>query len=134
MPASPHDQLRVFEQINSPEDAHFALAVTLWGQLSLPPEWHDEAACAGTNERLWFSDALSQAALAERERLCAGCPVRTECAKDAARFESTAFGKPHGYIAGRTAAQRTADNNKNPVQSLRNPTTTHSSYQLDDVA
>lgn len=56
------------------------------GQFPRPPAWTDNAACAGQDPELFFSDRdLSLNAAAKR--VCAICPVQTECLRDALATE-----------------------------------------------
>lgn len=47
----------------------------------LIPEWHEQAACAGTKPDLWFPETRGQAkrAVDVALRICQGCPVREKC-------------------------------------------------------
>lgn len=48
--------------------------------LTVPDDWMAEAACRGTDPRLWFPSRDTSEATYERARaICDGCNVRDEC-------------------------------------------------------
>lgn len=70
--------------------------------------WMKDAACAGWPTKIFFhvdQDEIFLDAIERRKasvtarKLCAGCPVRTECQRDT-------VGEQHGYWGGLTASER----------------------------
>lgn len=57
---------------------------------NLYPTWHAKAACNGKDPAIWFPltpphrDARERVT-AEAKRICGSCPVRRQCADEAAR-------------------------------------------------
>jgi protein-arginine kinase activator protein McsA len=49
-------------------------------------DWRAKAACRGADTNVWFPEQGHSDGTAQR--ICAGCPVRTECLDDALRFPS----------------------------------------------
>ncbi|CAM05184.1 WhiB family redox-sensing transcriptional regulator [Saccharopolyspora erythraea NRRL 2338] len=87
------------------------LALVLWGA-GERPEWHSEAACREAN-RDWFGDSTNPAERARRidhaRRVCALCPVRVECLRDAVGWESRSTVRAReavGVLGGMSAAER----------------------------
>jgi WhiB family transcriptional regulator, redox-sensing transcriptional regulator len=74
--------------------------------------WLDQAACVGTDPELFFQ--FGDGAYTAARRVCAGCPVRTECLGKAMAEESPEEGESqesnrerrHGIRAGLTAHER----------------------------
>lgn len=62
-------------------------------------EWRARAACRGTNPALFYD--LHPDAVAAAQAVCAGCPVRHDCAAHA-----IAAGEEHGVWGGLAADQR----------------------------
>jgi hypothetical protein len=76
----------------------------LLARLVVQPDWHRDAACAGTEVDLFFgSKANKPLAIA----ICASCTVRVECASEAIDDERHVSGV-FGVRAGLTAEQRQA--------------------------
>lgn len=75
---------------------------TRFSELPKPPEWHTRAGCPSTDPELWFPDegASSRAA----KRVCATCPVSTECLADALSQTRN----PDGVWGGTTQHERRA--------------------------
>ncbi|MEY9894300.1 WhiB family redox-sensing transcriptional regulator [Catenulispora sp. MAP5-51] len=76
-------------------------------------EWQESAACRDVSDTLFFSPFRERgAARREREaraqKVCAGCPVREECAQFAMEI-----GEEHGTWGGMTSQER--------VELLRRP-------------
>lgn len=76
---------------------------TTGGQLARtalrPPEWHALAACQEHDQTDWYSPNLDRQRRARA--VCAGCPVRIECALDALQR-----GEPHGMWGGLDVTDR----------------------------
>ncbi|MFD4855077.1 WhiB family transcriptional regulator [Streptomyces atratus] len=68
-------------------------------------DWMDAALCAQTDPDLWFPEGAGQHARTAL-RVCAGCPVRTECAEYAQQVEDSADGRRYGAWGGKSARQR----------------------------
>lgn len=68
------------------------------------PAWMADAACIGCPEAWFFPERGDQAR--QGKRVCAGCPVATECCDYALSFESTRGHPCHGVFGGLTALQR----------------------------
>lgn len=72
------------------------------------PEWHDQAACRGMGDELFFppseGGALGVARVAEAKAVCAGCPVRVTCLADALTRESPSA--RYGVYGGLSAVER----------------------------
>jgi len=62
--------------------------------------WREEAACTQTDPEVFFP--LPGASAAPAQRICAECPVRTECLTDALHRRDVAF----GVRGGLTPTQR----------------------------
>jgi WhiB family redox-sensing transcriptional regulator len=64
-------------------------------------DWRDLAACRGKPTAWWFPDRGDTFELVLARRVCAGCPVRSECL-------AFALGEPdiEGVWCGMTAQQR----------------------------
>lgn len=73
------------------------------------PAWHDDAACTGMSEDLFFPVAETGpagAALVEQAKaVCAGCSVRTACLADTMTRESPSA--RYGVFGGLSAGDRT---------------------------
>jgi WhiB family transcriptional regulator, redox-sensing transcriptional regulator len=72
--------------------------------VSVTPPWHAEAACRGRDPERWFPEKRKTLAEEIRaalpaKRICAGCPVLTECL-------ATAFENDFGIWGGSTPAER----------------------------
>lgn len=69
-----------------------------------PRPWVQEAACAGTDQEMWWPEVMRgvEARAAERTALaiCDTCPVRAACLKWAIEHE------PRGIWGGTTSRQR----------------------------
>lgn len=63
-------------------------------------DWQERAACAGTDEALWFSKNPARA-----RKICGRCPVRPECLYDALQHE-TPGARRHGIRGGLTGPER----------------------------
>jgi WhiB family redox-sensing transcriptional regulator len=68
-------------------------------------EWMDSALCAQADPDLWYPEGAGQHARTAL-RVCAQCPVRTECGEYAQDVEDSADGRRHGAWAGMSAHQR----------------------------
>lgn len=72
------------------------------------PSWHEQAACAGMDETLFFPLGEGGPVGAERvqqaKAVCSGCPVRAACLADAMTRESPSA--RHGVFGGLTATER----------------------------
>lgn len=68
-------------------------------------DWMDSARCAQSDPDLWHPEAGGTYFAAKK--ICAGCPVRTECEEHTARLdaESDVIDR-HGMWAARTRRQR----------------------------
>jgi len=63
--------------------------------------WHDQAACKGHDTNAFFVDEFEEPETIERlRRLCAKCPVFTQCASHALVWEE------FGYWANMTESER----------------------------
>ncbi len=62
--------------------------------------WRDRALCAETDPEAFFPEAGASAAVARR--VCAACPVRTECLTDALNRHDVSY----GVLGGLTPNQR----------------------------
>lgn len=70
-------------------------------ELHRPQEWRDRAACIGEDPELFYpTDPI---AVAIAVSVCNGCPVRTECARDA-----TDRGEQYGIWGGSDRSRRPA--------------------------
>ena len=69
--------------------------------LNLPGPWAARALCADADPDTWFPDDGDRALAAAAIRVCALCPVRTECLAHA-----LAIREPHGVWGGLAAGQR----------------------------
>jgi hypothetical protein len=68
-------------------------------------DWRALAACRGQDGRWWFTNPQTDpTGHGLAERICAGCPVRKECATEALRLEATS-GPVVGVWAGVTVGQ-----------------------------
>lgn len=66
--------------------------------------WMDEALCAQVGPDIWFSETGN---VATAQRICAGCPVRTQCAEHVTALEAeTPGGRRYGVWAGRSGGAR----------------------------
>lgn len=54
--------------------------VFLLGRIPLPGPWAQEGACRGWPTSWWFPERGTPEALVRAREICAGCPVRIECA------------------------------------------------------
>jgi len=63
--------------------------------------WQQQAACRGRPASIFFPARGDQVGLAVARRVCAGCPVRTECLAAALRL-----GDGFGVWGGLTGAER----------------------------
>ena len=72
------------------------------------PAWHEQAACAGMDEALFFPLGEGGPAGAERieqaKAVCSACPVRAACLADAMTRESPSA--RYGVFGGLTAVER----------------------------
>lgn len=68
-------------------------------------EWMDQALCAQTDPDLWYPEGSGQHAR-KALRVCAQCPVLTECGEYAQDVEDATDGRRHGAWAGLSACQR----------------------------
>lgn len=75
----------VANAVEVPEDGYVALAAALWGKSLQPPAWHEHAACAAVGPEVFDASSVTRARRARA--VCAGCPVRRECAQDQWRWE-----------------------------------------------
>ena len=66
--------------------------------------WHEAAACAGVDERIFFPPAGKTANHARQ--FCAACPVRAECLRDALKAEEG--GRRFGIYGGLPPPERAA--------------------------
>lgn len=70
--------------------------------------WRNEAACDGENPEDFYRPRVSNRIKA----LCAGCPVRLDCLRDALDWEIAIFGglnsmrRPVGFVGGVSAPER----------------------------
>lgn len=82
---------------------------TQWGLDSTPDSWRHDAACLTTDAELFFVDsgASHRDAVRAAKRICAGCPVRDRCLRDALTAE---WGRPannrFGIWGGLVPAER----------------------------
>lgn len=67
--------------------------------------WMDSALCAQTDPDLWYPEGSGQHAR-KALRVCAQCPVLTECGEYAQDVEDSTDGRRHGAWAGLSAHQR----------------------------
>lgn len=87
--------------------------------------WRDNAACRGADTALWFHDQDHTTAggtcaqCAAAIRICAGCPVRTDCLAHALAADET-----YGIWGGQTAEKR--DRELAKIHRLRRDTATRS--------
>ncbi|TXS78918.1 transcription factor WhiB [Streptomyces sp. sk2.1] len=65
----------------------------------------DEALCAQADPEAWFPDGSGQHARTAL-RICAECPVRTECGEYAQVIEDAVDGRRHGAWGGLSASAR----------------------------
>lgn len=65
--------------------------------------WTRQAACAGSDPDLWFTDTRSPAAYTEAKAICDRCPVQPQCLDWALEIRTT-----HGLWGGLTPHQRRA--------------------------
>ena len=63
--------------------------------------WRNDAACKGYPADLWYGDDRAKADLIKGKRICASCPVATECANYA-----IANGERYGMWGGLSTRQR----------------------------
>ncbi|MFJ1695732.1 WhiB family transcriptional regulator [Streptomyces sp. NPDC088252] len=68
-------------------------------------DWMDAALCAQVDPDLWYPEGSGQHARTAL-RVCAQCPVRTECGEYAQDVEDSADGRRYGAWAGMSARQR----------------------------
>lgn len=72
------------------------------------PEWHEDAACSGMDEALFFPPAdtgpLGAAWVEQAKAVCAGCPVRAACLAEAMTREPASA--RYGVFGGLTATER----------------------------
>jgi WhiB family redox-sensing transcriptional regulator len=70
------------------------------------PLWHLDAACVGIDPEIFYPLDLApdSAGVAAAKRICAGCPVRTECLADVLAAEDPA--RRWGISGGTTPAER----------------------------
>lgn len=66
------------------------------------PHWREEALCAQTDAAVFFPEVGANATTARR--ICAACPVRFDCLRDALEHRDVAF----GVRGGLTPIQRRA--------------------------
>lgn len=64
--------------------------------------WAEQAACRGQDPNLFFSEADLK--VQQAKRICARCPVRTECLDEGLRAEDSSR---YGIYGGLTPAERT---------------------------
>jgi len=57
--------------------------------LLTPEDWVRDAVCATTSPDLFFPDHGDMETVRAAKRICASCPVRTECAEYAIRTNQT---------------------------------------------
>jgi len=70
------------------------------------PEWHALAACRGMDESVFFCPAGVDPVphIWRAKRVCAGCPVRSECLEDAMAWELPSARV--GVLGGLSAVER----------------------------
>ncbi|MFD7066104.1 WhiB family transcriptional regulator [Streptomyces sp. NPDC059913] len=68
-------------------------------------DWMDSAACAQVDPDLWFPEG-SGASSRTAQRICAACPVLTDCGEYAQHVEDATEGRRYGAWAGLTASAR----------------------------
>jgi WhiB family redox-sensing transcriptional regulator len=70
--------------------------------------WHLDAACAGVDPEVFFPLDLTPGSpgVVAAKRVCAGCPVRSECLADVMAGEDPA--RRWGISGGTTPAERAA--------------------------
>lgn len=82
--------------------------------------WMDDALCAQIGPAFWFAEDGS---VYEGQRICSGCPARTECANHVAALEAeTPGGRRYGVWAGLSGnARKQAESPVvgNPVRDAR---------------
>ncbi|MGO1057053.1 WhiB family transcriptional regulator [Crossiella sp. CA198] len=84
-----------------------ALLRVLFGPAQHRPDWQQHAACAGQDTAAFFTAEQADTA----RRVCAGCPVLTECRVDQLTWESRVSqfrAYPAGMVGGLSAQQRRA--------------------------
>ena len=76
----------------------------------LYPDWHEKAACQGTDDSLFFGSSdetirppYTLAEISNARRMCADCPVARECLTSALEHR-----EEYGVWAGSTRRQRKA--------------------------
>ena len=70
--------------------------------------WMDSALCAQTAPEIFFPEGAGQNTN-QAKKICASCPVRTECGEHAQSLEGDLFnGLRHGAWGGMSAVQRAA--------------------------
>ncbi|PWK90306.1 transcription factor WhiB [Lentzea atacamensis] len=82
-----------------------ALMLTLFGPSGTPPAWRVDAACAGEDTELFFTNDTTDQALS----LCAGCPVIEQCRTDHTAWETRTRSRRFyaaGVVAGTTGSER----------------------------
>lgn len=68
-------------------------------------DWMDAALCAQVDPDLWYPEGAGQHARTAL-RVCAQCPVRTDCGEYAQDVEDSSDGRRYGAWAGMSARQR----------------------------
>lgn len=70
-------------------------------------DWRDRAACLGADDEVFFPDRGDTAGADAALRICATCPVTTECLAAALTEEGNLAGQyRHGIRGGTTPEQR----------------------------
>lgn len=71
--------------------------------------WTDRAACVDVPTEVFFPVAprgCGRVAYEPARKICAGCPVRSECLADALENEPQSNGQRYGFVGGLTPRQR----------------------------
>ena len=72
------------------------------------PDWHEDAACSGMDETLFFppteTGPLGTARVEQAKQVCAGCPVRAACLAEAMTREPASA--RYGVFGGLSATER----------------------------
>lgn len=76
----------------------------------VPGSWADDAACRNHDTAMWFSSAIAD--IARARTICAGCPVRQQCADYAIEAE-----EPWGIWGGLDQHER--DDRRRGIRAIR---------------
>lgn len=79
-----------------------------------PTNWRDRAACRRTNPTVFFPEPPG--GTDDAARVCADCPVRTECLAEALKLRDT-----YGYRGGHTGEERARLLRRNTLPRINRP-------------